>query len=132
MYSLSKSERLCSKKLIDELLVSPYSFVKYPFRVVFKESSQPGPFPARIAVSVSKKKFKRAVKRNRVKRLTREAFRLNKTEFYNHMAEGQTIDILFIYLDHQLPVYSKTEHAMINSMQKILALLSPVPSISRT
>ncbi|MDE6451968.1 MAG: ribonuclease P protein component [Odoribacter sp.] len=124
MYSLSKSERLCSKKLIDELLVSKYSFVKYPFRVVFKESSLPGNFPARIAVSVSKKKFKRAVKRNRVKRLAREAFRLNKTDFYNQLAEGQTIDILFIYLDHHLPTFSKTERAIKNSMQQILTLLS--------
>ncbi len=125
MYSLSKSERLCSKKLIDELLISKCSFVKYPFRVLFKESSQPNEFPTRIAISVSKKKFKRAVKRNRVKRLTREAFRLNKTEFYNKMVKGQTVDILFIYLDDNLPTYSKTEKAVKSSMQKILTLLSP-------
>lgn len=74
MYSLSKSERLCSKTLIEELLTSKLSFVKYPFRIVFKESSQIGEFPVRIAISVSKKKFKRAVKRNRIKRLTRESF----------------------------------------------------------
>ena len=85
MYSLSKSERLCSKTLIEELLTSKLSFVKYPFRIVFKESSQIGEFPVRIAISVSKKKFKRAVKRNRIKRLTREAFRLNKNDFYNNI-----------------------------------------------
>ena len=119
MYSLSKSERLCSKKLIDELLISKCSFVKYPFRVLFKESSQPNEFPTRIAISVSKKKFKRAVKRNRVKRLTREAFRLNKTEFYNKMVKGQTVDILFIYLDDNLPTYSKTEKAVTKTKQSL-------------
>ena len=124
MYSLSKSERLCSKKLMDELLTSKFSFVKYPFRVIFKESSQSGEYSTRIAISVSKKKFKRAVKRNRVKRLTREAFRLNKPDFYSKISDGHTIDILFIYLDNSLPTYAKTEKAVKSSMQKILNLLS--------
>lgn len=124
MYSLSKSERLCSKKLIEELLTSKLSFVKYPFRIVFKKSSQPGEYPFRIAVSVSKKRFKRAVARNRVKRLTREAFRLNKTEFFDQIATGETIDILFIYLDNTLPSYENTEKAIKSALQKIMKQLS--------
>lgn len=119
MYSLSKSERLCSQTLFDELLTSEFSFVKYPFRVVFKDSSQPGPFPARIAISVSKKKFKRAVKRNRIKRLAREAYRLNKPGFYRQIPEGHTVDLLLIYLDKELPSYAKTEKAIKNTLQKI-------------
>lgn len=119
MYTLSKSERLCSQTLFNELLTSEISFVKYPFRFVFKDSSEPGPYPARIAISVSKKKFKRAVKRNRVKRLTREAFRLNKPEFYDQIPDGHTIDILLIYLDTALPTYAKTEKAIKNALLKI-------------
>lgn len=119
MYSLSKAERLCSKTLIEELLTSQVSFVKYPFRIVIKDSSRPGEYPARIAISVSKKKFKRAVKRNRIKRLTREAFRLNKNEFYGRILPGHTIDILFIYLDQQLPSFRKTEKAMKSALSKI-------------
>ncbi len=124
MYSLNKAERLCSKKLIDELLLSKCSFVKYPFRVIFKISSQTGDFPARIAISVSKKKFKRAVKRNRIKRLTREVYRLNKIDFYQQIPENKTIDILFIYLDYQLPEYHKIEKAIQSAMQKIQNQLS--------
>ena len=124
MYSLSKSERLCSKTLIEELLTSKLSFVKYPFRIVFKESSQIGEFPVRIAISVSKKKFKRAVKRNRIKRLTRESFRLNKNDFYNNIPPGQTIDILFIYLDNNLPTYIKTEKGIKSALHKIPIMLS--------
>lgn len=119
MYSLSKSERLCSKILIEQLLTSELSFIKYPFRIVFKESSLAGEFPARITVSVSKKRFKRAVKRNRIKRLTREAFRLNKTDFYNHIGTGRTVDILFIYIDNSLPTYVKTEKAIKSALNKI-------------
>ena len=114
MYSLSKAERLCSKILFEELLTSEISFVKYPFRVVLKDSSIPGEYPAR------------AVKRNRVKRLTREAYRLNKPEFYQHIIPGHTVDILFIYLDQNLPVFSKTEKAIKSVLKKIPSLLSSV------
>lgn len=120
MYSFSKSERLCNKTLFEELIASENnSFVKYPFRIVMKESSQKGEYPARMAISVSKKKFKRAVKRNYIKRLTREAYRLNKPEFYENIAPGRTIDILFIYLDNKLPAHGKTEKAMKSALQKI-------------
>ena len=92
MYTLSKSERLCSQILMGELLASGLSFIKYPFRIVYKISSQPGDYPARIAISVSKKKFKRAVKRNRVKRLVRENFRLHKEILYAPMPSACTIE----------------------------------------
>lgn len=119
MYSFTKSERLCNKTLFEELIASKNSFVKYPYRIVLKESTQTGEYPARIAISVSKKKFKRAVKRNYIKRLTREAYRLNKPEFYAGLQPGKTIDILFIYLDDKLPAYEKTEKAVKNALQKI-------------
>ncbi|MDL2231210.1 ribonuclease P protein component [Porphyromonadaceae bacterium OttesenSCG-928-L07] len=122
MNSFCKSERLTHKSLFEELFLSGFSFIKYPFRVVVKESSVPGEYPARIAISVSKKKFKAAVKRNRVKRLVREAFRLNKHSFYE-CAGGQnkTYDIIFIYLDYQLPSsHLKIEKAMKNSLSHII------------
>lgn len=118
-YSFCKSEHLCNKTLFEELVSSKSSFVKYPFRIVMKESSLKGDYPARMAISVSKKKFKRAVKRNYIKRLTREAYRLNKPEFYANIAPGRTIDILFIYLDTNLPAYAKTEKAIKSALQKI-------------
>lgn len=123
MYSLSKSERLCSKILIEELLTSDLSFVKYPFRVVIKPSSLPGEFPARIVISVSKRKFKRAVKRNHIKRITREAYRLNKPDFYQHLSPDSTIDILLIYLDNSIFSYHKVEKAVKSILEKIPACL---------
>ena len=126
MYTLCKTERLCSKILIEELLKSELSFVKYPFRVVYKISSQKTDFPARIAISVSKKRFKRAVKRNRIKRLVREAYRLNKTTFYSELPNEITVDILFIYLDQSLPTYAKTEKAIRSALKKISLQLSTV------
>ena len=69
-YTFCKEERLCRKGGFEELLSSGYSFVSYPLRVVIRlYPREEKDFPARIAVSVSKRRFKRAVKRNRVKRL---------------------------------------------------------------
>lgn len=124
MFTLSKTERLSSKTLFNELFGSGLSFVKYPFRIIYKKSSLPGEYPTRIAISVSKKKFKRAVKRNRIKRLTREAFRLNKTSLYTSIPSGTTIDILLIYLDNTLPTFEKIEKALKSSIQKINIELS--------
>lgn len=119
IFTLNKTERLCSKKLFEELCNSGYSFVKYPFRIIVKESTEKSPFPARFGISVSKKKFKRAVKRNRLKRLTREAYRLNKNELFDHIDHSQTLDILFIYLDSELQEYSKIEKAIKSAIKKI-------------
>lgn len=119
-FTLDKTERLCSKTLFEELCSSGYSFVKYPFRIVVKESTENGPFPARLAISVGKKRFKRAVKRNRLKRLTREAYRLNKHELYGQIDPSHTLDILFIYVDNDLQEYSKIEKAVKGAIKKII------------
>ena len=115
-----KSERLCNKNLFEELLHSDFSFVKFPFRVLVKKSSLQGEFPARIGISVSKKKFKRAVKRNRLKRLTREAYRIHKPELYKEAQARETLDILFIYIDNTVLEYNKIEKAIQSAIQKIV------------
>lgn len=126
MNTFCKSERLCNKNLFEALLASGHSFVKYPFRIVVKESTEPGDFPVRIAISVSKRKFKRAVKRNRIKRLAREAFRLNKSELYQSIDNKRTLDILFIYIDNQTLEYPKIEKAMQSALQKISVIFKEI------
>lgn len=116
--TLCKAERLYHRKLFEELLNSKNSFVKYPLRVVYKESSSPGEFPVRIAVSVGKRRFKRANKRNRVKRLVREAYRLYKPQIYPLLSDKH-IDILFIYLDTKLPDFETVCKSVKTLMDKI-------------
>ena len=77
-YSFPKEERLCSKKLIAELFRKGSSFNLYPLRFVILKNDLPQtPFP-QVLISVSKKHFKKAVDRNRIKRQIREVYRLNK------------------------------------------------------
>ena len=77
-YSFPKEEHLCRKKLIDELFGQGSSFGLYPLRLVWRPTESPATEPLQVLVSVSKRNFKRAVDRNYLKRLMREAYRLNK------------------------------------------------------
>lgn len=121
--TFSKNEKLCSTKSIEKLFSSGSSFIAYPIRVVFSTENEPDrdkQIPA-VLISVSKKKFKRAVKRNRVKRLIREAYRLKKSLFHDLLQQkGRSINIAFLYLKDELPEYAEIEKAI----QKAGAILT--------
>jgi ribonuclease P protein component len=77
--SFTKEERLCSKKLIEQLFSEGSSFNLYPLRFIFIKQSPPSAIVPQVLISVSKRNFKKAVDRNRLKRQIREAYRLHKT-----------------------------------------------------
>ncbi len=92
LHTLPKSERLCSKKALERLFAGERRSVSvFPIRAVYADSEEPG---IRIMVSVSKRHFKRAVRRNRVKRQLREAYRLNK-QILQGVVGG--LDIAFLW-----------------------------------
>lgn len=123
MYSchFPKSERLCSKKLIEALFEGGHkSLSAYPIRAVFmpldEVASLPGMPAIQVMMSVSKRHFKHAVDRNRVKRQLREAYRLNKHILIERLAENQHLVIAFIWLSDEL-----FDSSVIQSkMQKLL------------
>ena len=104
-YTFGKKEKLCSKLVIDELFKSGKSFKEYPTRVVYlplKESDA----TAKILISVPKKRFKKAVTRNRIKRLIRETYRLNKNELIEKWhADGKYFALAFVYIGSDIPTY---------------------------
>jgi len=101
MPSFTRPERLKSRKAISSLFRSGHSFVAYPLRVVWKESS---PYLAamsrvQVLISVPKRNFKSAVDRNRLKRQIREAYRLQKQEFYDKIeAADLNISLMVSYI----------------------------------
>ncbi len=117
-HSLKKAERLCSKKVIDKLFSEGESFLAFPLKVVFKATELPQPVPVQAGFSVSKKIFKRAVKRNRIKRLMREAYRLNK-QLLPVLAEKQQIAVFFIFIGKELPSFAQVEKAMKKALYRL-------------
>jgi ribonuclease P protein component len=82
-YSFPKEERLRHKKLITRLFGQGSSFLVYPYRIVHLLAPEVPLQPVQVLISIPKKHFKRAVDRNRLKRQTKEIYRLNKAILAN-------------------------------------------------
>ncbi len=94
--SYPKKEKLKSKKQIERLFSEGQSIGVYPLRMVYLKCDLNDDTLIKTGVSVSKRNFKRAVDRNRIKRLLREAYRLNKQESFNNISSCFTLMILYI------------------------------------
>ena len=112
--SYNKSEKIKSEKLIDELFLKGKSISAYPLRLVFMETSFNEDVKVKAGVSVPKRNFKKAVDRIKIKRLIREAYRLNKTKVYNNITTQYAFMILYIGKDK--PDYNLIE----SKTQKLL------------
>lgn len=111
-YNFKKEERLCSKKLLDELFKNGSSFLLYPFRVTWQLSSNNEQlFPVQVVIAVPKKRFKHSVDRNLIKRRIKEAYRLNKGSFfYNNLNQNHRKLILAInYVGKEIHDFSFIE-----------------------
>ena len=124
--NLTKQERVCSKLLIDRLFNGgkSHSMSAYPLRVVYMymqaEDIANGYEPnTQLLVSVPKKCFKRAVKRNRVKRQVREAYRRNRSIVSAKVDDGCRLVMAFIWLDPKLYDTAVVEVKMKNLIQRI-------------
>ena len=130
---LRKEERLCSKKLIDTLFGTggSHAMTAYPLKAVYrlidskaetsvsKETVMES--KVQVLVSVPKKHFKRAVKRNRVKRQVREAYRKHKSFVTLHVNEqtDKQLLIAFIWLSNELIDSVTIEKRVCNLLQRI-------------
>lgn len=112
-YTFSKEERLSWKRYIDLLFAKGQSFVAFPLRVIFLPVEDELPAPSSILISVPKKKFKRAIKRNRIKRQIRESYRVRKPDLIETLTEKkQNLLIAFLYIDNELHTFQEMEKAM--------------------
>ncbi|RKE98780.1 ribonuclease P protein component [Ichthyenterobacterium magnum] len=95
----SKKEKLKSQKLIEQLFSEGKSVSAYPLRMVYLKTTFNDNTKLKTGVSVSKRNFKKAVDRNRIKRLLREAYRLNKASYFNNITTSYALMILYIGKD---------------------------------
>ncbi|MES2107097.1 MAG: ribonuclease P protein component [Bacteroidota bacterium] len=123
MYTFTKEERLCNKKLIEQLYHNGSSFLCYPFKASWLLVDAPMQFPAQILFSVAKKRYKRAVDRNLLKRRMREAYRLNKqTNLYNLLNSSNKQIVLSVgFIGKEIAEYDFIEKKMLKLLTQLSA-----------
>lgn len=118
-YTFSKEERVTGDKRVDAIFATGKSFISYPLRVVYMQHKQNPVASCSILITVPKKRMKKAVHRNRIKRLVRESYRLNKKLTQDIDLSEQSLDIAFIYVKDTASTYSEIEKAMLKALKQI-------------
>lgn len=112
-YTLSKTERLSSLKAISQLFDTGSSLAVTPIRLVWLSVPQSPVDPGiQVMFSVPKKKFPRAVDRNRIKRLLREGYRLRKPMLYERLAEGRHYHLAILFTGNDMPDYALIQKSL--------------------
>ncbi|MBK7212552.1 MAG: ribonuclease P protein component [Bacteroidales bacterium] len=116
-----KTQKLCHRKDIDLLFENGDSFFTHPFKVVIKETERTDESAVRLLISVPKKNLRSSVDRNRVKRLIREAYRLNKQLLFQLLQEkDKCLQIALVYTGKQVPDFQPIEKSLLKILDKLI------------
>ena len=128
-FTLGKNEKLKSRKQIEQLFAEGKSFVVNPFRVYYVVNGLPiaigtsmvnASNSLQFGIGVSTKNFKKAVDRNRIKRLTREAWRLQKNELKERLKGiNKQLNVFFIYTGKELPDFTTVKEKVAIALKKL-------------
>ena len=108
-----KNERLCNLILINQLFEKNRSYFKYPFKLIWKESEITSDYPAQMLISVPKRKFKKAVDRNLIRRRSKEIYRHQKSFLYETLNKKEKkIIFIFIYIAKEILEHRQIEKSI--------------------
>ena len=124
-FGLPASERLKSRKQIDGLFAARKGFAVFPIRVMYQFVPAEEQAGLQIGVSASKRSFKKAVDRNRVKRLLREAYRLQKEPIQEQLkTAGRRGLVFFLYTDKSIASFDEVKVAMAKCLKKLSGIIA--------
>lgn len=120
-YTFKKEERLCNKRFIEALFGRGSSFILYPFRISFLKTDTHADALVQVIISVPKKKYKRAVDRNLLKRRMREAYRMNKKAgIYEFLSSRNGCLLLSVhYIGKELLDYTTIDRKMRQALERL-------------
>lgn len=120
MQTFTKSERLCSKVIIDKVFETGRVIVGPSFKLIWMKSAEAGDQPVQIVITVPKRNFKKAVDRNKLKRRIREVYRKNKEILYGGIKSG-TYYLMLMYTGKSMMEYKEAEEKIIKLLQRLTA-----------
>jgi len=120
-FSYNKKEKLKSRTQLEAIFTSGKSFSVFPIKVFFLEAETTQTERIKVGVGVSARHFKKAVHRNRIKRLLREAYRLEKQNLHQQLNEQQKqFAVFFLYIDKEMPAYEVLRGKMKEAIEKLM------------
>ena len=119
-FRFTKKERVSGERRIETLFTGGHSFMAYPFRVIFLETGDTLTEPLSVLISIPKKRVRAAVGRNRMKRLFREAYRLNKHLLNDALHTFSVhLEVAFIYVKDEPSDYVTIEKGVLKAMREL-------------
>ncbi len=129
-FTLRANERLKLRKQIETLFLKGEAFSFFPIKIIYRLCELPAGIAepnVLVGFSVPKRKIKNAVNRNRVRRILREAWRLNKHHLYKIIPPGQQLHCFLIYTDDK-PIRLKTaQYAVAKLTERFQLILNSAP-----
>jgi len=120
-YFFGKESKLKSRNVIQQLFSEGKHVLVYPLKAVYIFGNEPHPLKA--GISASKRNFKKAVDRNKIKRLIREAYRLQKPALENHLIQNnQNLSIFMMHVGKEMPEYDQLKESVEKIIKRMMKI----------